>query len=84
MEGGSLTITWPINIPLESHLDVVPELLVWTNWDGDEAWYNLCNQVASSLRTGGPPLCSAGPRLDHLFPTTSNPAHAFFSFARRA
>lgn len=35
-------MAWPINVPVETHVQVVPELLRWTQWQAmDSAWLDM-------------------------------------------
>ena len=52
VEAAGVTVGWPVDLPVAVHLDVVPDLMRWTNWDGDDAWFALRAGLATSSRRG--------------------------------
>jgi hypothetical protein len=48
------TVSWPVGASREEHLEVIPELLRWTNWEvpAEEPWRVLRQQVADSDARG--------------------------------
>ena len=74
VEAAGVTVGWPIDLPVAVHLDVVPDLLHWTNWDGDDAWFGLRATLAASLRRDRAPRPGGQPASPPL-PFNQQPRH---------